>query len=110
MSFDQLDERNAMVQSNLAFEQLVQTGMSGLGTGLASSSRSSTSETSFLHPGFKWDDPNMFADRLYNRNMIAESIICFGHFWLSTGLFGSHVLTSSFVSSYKWTGELTTSP
>ena len=84
MSFDQLDERNAMVQSNLAFEQLVQTGLSGLGTGLAGSSGSSTSETPFLRPGFKWDDPNMFADRLYNRNMMVESIIYFHHFWLST--------------------------
>jgi hypothetical protein len=65
-----------MVQSNLAFEQFVQT--------MASSSRASTSETLFLHPGFKWDDPNMFADCLYSRNIMAESIICFGYFWLST--------------------------
>ena len=80
MFFDLLGERNAMVQSNLTFEQLV----AGLGTSLACSNRASTSETSFFRPGFKWDDPNMFADHLYNRNMIAESIICFGHFWLST--------------------------
>jgi hypothetical protein len=72
MFFNQLNKRNVMVQSNLAFEQLVQT--------LASSSRASTSETSFLRLGFKWDDPNMFADRLYSRNNMAESIICFGHF------------------------------
>ena len=38
----------------------------------------------FLRPGFTWDDPNMFADRLDDRNIMAESIICFGHFWLST--------------------------
>ena len=76
MFFDQLDERNAMMWSNHAFEQLV----AGFGTGLASSSRASTSETSLLRPGFKWDDPNMFADRLGNRNMMAESIICFSRF------------------------------
>jgi len=35
MFFDQLDEGNAMVQSNLAFDELVQIGLSGLGTGLA---------------------------------------------------------------------------
>ena len=50
MSFDQLDERNAMVQSNLAFEQLVQTGMSGLGTGLASSSMVNTPKHCFFVP------------------------------------------------------------
>ena len=72
MFFDLLGERNAMVQSNLTFEQLV----AGLGTSLACSNRASTSETSFFRPGFKWDDPNIFADHLYNRNMIAESIIC----------------------------------
>jgi hypothetical protein len=84
MFFDQLEERNAMVQSNLELEQLVQTGLAGLGTGLTSSSRASTSEMSFLCPGFNWDYSNMFADRLYSRNMMAESIIWFGHFWLST--------------------------
>ena len=35
MFFDQLDEGNAMVQSNLAFDELVQIGLSGLGTSLA---------------------------------------------------------------------------
>ena len=35
MFFDQLNEENAMVQSNLAFDELVQTGLAGLGTGLA---------------------------------------------------------------------------
>jgi hypothetical protein len=35
MFFDQLDERNAMVQFNLAFDKLVQTDLAGLGTGLA---------------------------------------------------------------------------
>jgi hypothetical protein len=29
----ELDERNAMVQSNFAFEELSQTGLAGLGTG-----------------------------------------------------------------------------
>jgi hypothetical protein len=53
MFFDQLDERNAMVQSNHAFEELSKTSLDGLGTSVASSSRASTSETSFLHPGFK---------------------------------------------------------
>jgi hypothetical protein len=73
-----------MVLSNQAFDELAQT----VGTGLAGSSRTVTSETSFLHPGFEWDDPNMFADRLDNRNMMADSIICFGHFWLSTCCLG----------------------
>ena len=84
MFFDQLDERNAMVQSNLAFEELALTGLAGLGTGLASSSRISTLETLFLRAGCKWEDPNMSSHCLDDRNMMAESIIYFGHFWLLT--------------------------
>jgi hypothetical protein len=37
MFFNQLDERNVMVQSNLAFEELAQTGLPSLGTGQAGS-------------------------------------------------------------------------
>jgi hypothetical protein len=37
MFFNQLDERNAMVQSNLALEELAQTGLPCLGTGLPGS-------------------------------------------------------------------------
>jgi hypothetical protein len=60
-----------MVQSNLAFEELSQTGLAGLGTGQANSSRVNTSDTSFLCPGSKWDDLNIFSDHLNDRNMMA---------------------------------------
>ena len=55
-----------MVQSNLAFEELAQTGLAGLGTGLAGSNRVSSPEMSFLRPGSKCDDPNMFSDHRDN--------------------------------------------
>ena len=42
-----------MVQSNLAFEELAQTGLASLETSLASSCRVSTLETPFLRPGSK---------------------------------------------------------
>jgi hypothetical protein len=63
-----------MVQSNHAFEEL----------SLAGSSRVSTPETLFLRPDSKWDDPYKFSDCLDDRNMMAETIIHFDHFWLST--------------------------
>jgi len=44
MFFDQLDERNVMVQGNLAFEELAQTGLAGSGW-------ASTPESPFLRPG-----------------------------------------------------------
>ena len=48
MFFDQLDERNTIVQSNHVFEELSKTGLAGLGTSLAGSSRASTFETPSL--------------------------------------------------------------
>ena len=91
MFFDQLDERNTMVQSNHAFEELAQIGLAGLGTGLFCSRRVSSPEMSFLRPDSKCDDPNMFSDHLDDRNMMAESIICFGYFRLSTVVYFSEV-------------------
>jgi hypothetical protein len=46
MFFDQLDERNAIVQSNLAFEELVQTVLDDFGW-------ASTPESMFLRLGSK---------------------------------------------------------
>jgi hypothetical protein len=48
--------------------------------GLASSGSVNTPESLFLRSGSKRDDPNMFSDRLDDRNRMAESIIHFGHF------------------------------
>ena len=45
MFFNQLDERNAMVRTNHVFEELGQTG---LGTGLACSSKASTPKCRFF--------------------------------------------------------------
>ena len=62
MFFDQHDEGNAMVESNLIFQELSHTVLAGLGTGLASTNRVSITETLFLRPGSKWVDPNIFSD------------------------------------------------
>jgi hypothetical protein len=37
MFFNELDEMNTMLQSNLAFEELAKTGLADLGTGQAGS-------------------------------------------------------------------------
>ena len=90
MFFDQLDERNVMVQSNHAFEELA---LAGLGIGLADSSRAGTSETRFLRPCSKWNDLDMFSG---DRNMMAGPIIHFGHFWLSTLLIETNCILETY--------------
>jgi hypothetical protein len=77
MFFDQLDERNAMVMSVLAFDDFGQVGIADLGWIRPRKSR-------FLRPDYKCDDPSIFPGHLDGRNMIEESIMHFGHFWVST--------------------------
>ena len=76
-----------MVQSNLAIEELAQTGLASLERAWLvwepTSPAGSTPQNTVSSSGLQMD-PNMFCDHLDDRNMKAESIICFGHFWLST--------------------------
>ena len=51
-----------MVESNLIFEELSQTGLADLRTGLAISNRVSITKMLFLRPGYKWVDLNMFSN------------------------------------------------
>jgi hypothetical protein len=72
MFFDQLDERNAMMKSIIAFEEV------GL-VGLADSTKSR-----FVRSSTKYGDPCMFSGHLDERNMMMKSIMHFGQFWVST--------------------------
>ena len=67
MFFDQLDERDAMVKSVLAFEEVGQVGLADLGSWLSRLWLVQHSKSHFLHPSTKCDDPRMFLGHLNDK-------------------------------------------
>jgi hypothetical protein len=80
MFFDQLDERDAMVQSILTFVKVDKTDLADLGSRLSRFHLNEPLENCFLRPGSKCDDPIVLSGHLDNRNMMEKSIIHTGHF------------------------------
>ena len=84
MCLDQLDERNAMVKSILAFEEVGQVSLADLGSRLSRLWLVQHPENHFLRPSTKCDDPSIFSGRLDDRNMMVMSIMHSRQFWVST--------------------------
>ena len=78
MFFDQLDERNAMLKSILAFEEVGLVSLADL-EWLVQHLKSR-----FLCPSANYNHPSLFSGRLDDRNMLMKSIMHSRQFWVST--------------------------
>jgi hypothetical protein len=76
--FDQLDERNAIVQSVLAFDKVGKIGLlADLRSRLSRFWLDQSPKNLFLLLDSKCDDSSMLLGRLDDRNMMVESVILF---------------------------------
>jgi hypothetical protein len=84
MFFDQLDERNTIVKSVIAFEKGGQVSLAHLENRLSRLWLVQHSKCRFPCPSTKCDDSSMLSSHLDDRNLMIISIILSGQFWVST--------------------------